>query len=435
MTSHGNMAYRSSISMDDPETHETQNCTHSLRDTNEALERRIADGISRLSEADALLTTARQGERLAAVAFETHNSIVITDGNGTILRVNKSFTELTGYTTEDAVGKTPRILKSGRHGKEFYREMWQAIDTEGHWEGELWNKRKDGRVYLQRLTITCVKNEAGETTHYVGDGQDLTQQKQGEADLAAIGAARRVQQALLPADPPCLSGFDIAGAVHPAEQVSGDFFDYIPLGQNSTGVLVADVSGHGLGPALLMAQTQAYLRALAATCADPGELLARTNHLFGRSDSGHFVTVFLGRLDVATRSLAYAGAGHQAYLVARHGTTRVLRAASLPLGIEKTLDNSVTSTISLEPGDILVVPTDGVEEAMSGSERQFGQDHMLDLVRDNRDKTAAEIVDRLFRTARVFAEGRPQADDITAVVIKVLPAAFAKTADSPEGCG
>jgi sigma-B regulation protein RsbU (phosphoserine phosphatase) len=319
--------------------------------------------------------------------------------------------------------------------RSFYREMWQAIDTEGYWQGELWNKRKDGRVYLQRLTITCVKNEAGETTHYVGDGQDLTQQKQGEADLAAIGAARRVQQALLPADPPCLSGFDIAGAVHPAEQVSGDFFDYIPLGQNSTGVLVADVSGHGLGPALLMAQTQAYLRALAATCADPGELLARTNHLFGTSDSGHFVTVFLGRLDVATRSLAYAGAGHQAYLVARHGTTRVLRAASLPLGIEKTLDNSVTSTISLEPGDILVVPTDGVEEAMSGSERQFGQDHMLDLVRDNRDKTAAEIVDRLFRTARVFAEGRPQADDITAVVIKVLPAAFAKTADSPEGCG
>jgi PAS domain-containing protein len=105
--------------MDDLENHETQNCTHSLRDTNEALERRIADGISRLSEADALLTTARQGERLAAVAFETHNSIVITDGNGTILRVNKSFTELTGYTTEDAVGKTPRILKSGRHGKEL----------------------------------------------------------------------------------------------------------------------------------------------------------------------------------------------------------------------------------------------------------------------------------------------------------------------------
>ena len=141
--------------------------------------------------ANVLLTTARQDARLAAVAFETHDSIVITDKDGKILRVNKSFTELTGYAPEDVVGKSPRVLKSGRHGEEFYREMWQTIHTEGYWQGEIWNKRKDGHVYLQRLTIACVKNESGETTHYVGDGQDLTQQKQGEADLAAIAGCAK----------------------------------------------------------------------------------------------------------------------------------------------------------------------------------------------------------------------------------------------------
>ncbi len=392
----------------------------SLREMNESLEHRVAEGTSRLSEASALLTTARQDERLAAVAFETHDSIVITDSNGKILRVNKSFTALTGYAPEEVVGKTPRVLKSGRHGEGFYRKMWQNIHTEGYWQGEIWNKRKDGHVYLQRLTITCVKNESGETTHYVGDGQDLTQQKQGEADLAAIRAARTVQQALFPPAAPCLSGFDIAGAVHPAERVSGDFFDYIPLGQDSIGVLVADVSGHGLGPALLMAQTQAYLRTLAESCADPGELLAGVNRLFGMCESGHFVTMFLGRLDVVTRSFVYAGAGHQAYLIGNSGAPRVLRSSSIPLGIDKTLATCSTSTISLEPGDILVVPTDGAEETLSGDGRQFGQERLFALVHNNRDKPAVEIVEAIFHAARDFAGGR-QTDDITTLVVKVLP--------------
>ena len=406
-----------------------------LYEMNDALKHRVDVDAKHLSDASLALTAAAQDARLAAVAFETHDSIVITDKDGKILRVNESFTELTGYAPEDVVGKSTRVLKSGRHGEEFYREMWQTIHTEGHWQGEIWNKRKDGHVYLQRLTIACVKNESGETTHYVGDGQDLTQQKQGEADLAAIGAARRVQRALFPPAAPCLSGFDIAGAVHPAERVSGDFFDYIPLGQDSTGIVVADVSGHGLGPALLMAQTQGYLRALAEPYADPGELLVGVNRLYGMSDSGHFVTMFLGRLDVVTRSFVYAGAGHQAYLIANDGAVRVLGSTSLPLGVEKTLATCTTSTISLEAGDILVVPTDGAEEAMSVDGRQFGRERIFDLVRNNRDKTAVEIVETLFRAARDFAQQRPQEDDITALIVKVLPSASARTSDQPEGCG
>jgi phosphotransferase system enzyme I (PtsI) len=407
----------------------------SLRDTNESLTQRVAESTSRLSTANTLLTTARQDEQLAAVAFETHDSIMITDKDGKILRVNKSFTELTGYASEDVVGKSPRVLKSGRHGEEFYREMWQTIQAQGYWQGEIWNRRKDGYIYLQRLTITCVKNDSGEITHYVGDGQDLTQQRQGEADLAAISAARKVQRTLFPSSAPCLPGFDIAGAVHPAERVSGDFFDYLPLGQDSIGVLVADVSGHGLGPALLMAQTQAYLRALAETCADPGELLAGVNRLFATSDSGHFVTMFLGRLDVATRSFSYVGAGHQAYLIAKDGAVRVLRSHSIPIGVENTMTPCTASRITLEAGDILVVPTDGTEEAMSVDGRQFGRERIFDLVRNNRDKPAVDIVEALFQAARDFSEQRPQEDDITALIVKVLPTASARTSDQPEGCG
>lgn len=393
----------------------------SLRDRNEALSQRVSEGRSQLSTANALLTTARQDERLAAVAFETHDSIMITDKDGKILRVNKSFTELTGYAADDVVGRSPRILRSGRHGREFYEEMWQTIRRKGFWEGEAWNRRKDGHVYLQQLTITCVKDECGEITHYVGNGQDLTQRKQGEADRAAIQAARKVQRTLFPSNAPCLPSFEIAGAVHPAERVSGDFFDYIPFGQDSIGVLVADVSGHGLGPALLMSQTQAYLRALAENSADPGELLAGANRLFTASDSGHFVTIFLGRLDVLTRSFVYLGAGHQAYLIANDGAVRVLPSYTVPLGVQENLTPCQTSQVTLEVGDILVVPTDGAEEAMSVDGTRFGRERIFDVVRDNRDKPAVEIVETLFRAARNFAEGRRQEDDITAVVVKALP--------------
>lgn len=99
----------------------------SLRDMNESLRQSVAESTSRLSTANALLRTARQDEQLAAVAFETHDSIMITDKDGKILRVNRSFTELTSYASEDVVGNSPRVLKSGRHGEEFYHEMWQPI--------------------------------------------------------------------------------------------------------------------------------------------------------------------------------------------------------------------------------------------------------------------------------------------------------------------
>jgi sigma-B regulation protein RsbU (phosphoserine phosphatase) len=298
--------------------------------------------------------------------------------------------------------------------------MWRSIRAEGYWEGEIWNKRKDGRVYLQRLSIACVKNELGQITHYVADGRDISERKRSEADRAAINAARIVQRTLFPLEAPNLSGFDIAGAVHPAESVSGDFFDYIPLGPDSIGCLVADVSGHGLGPALLMAQVQASLRALVEFRADPGELLRHANRLFAANDSGHFVTMFLGRLDAERRAFVYAGAGHQGYHFLAGGDVKFIEATGLPLGVVDVATVPSSPSINLEAGDIILLPTDGIEETYSPDGRLFGRQLMFEVIRNNREKSAAQIIDALFSAAREFAEGEPQRDDITAVVIKVL---------------
>ncbi|MBI4984073.1 MAG: PAS domain S-box protein [Rhodocyclales bacterium] len=118
---------------------------------------------------------AEAGQRLAASVFShAHEGIVICDAAETIVDVNPTFSELSGYTREEAIGRTPRILSSGRHGKDFYRELWQAVAQTGHWEGEIWNRRKNGEVYAEHLNLSSVADAHGKVTHYIGTFSDVT---------------------------------------------------------------------------------------------------------------------------------------------------------------------------------------------------------------------------------------------------------------------
>jgi diguanylate cyclase (GGDEF)-like protein/PAS domain S-box-containing protein len=154
------------------------------------------------------ISTQRRADealRLAATAFETHEGITITDKNANILRVNQAFTQITGYSAEEVVGKNPRILKSGRQDAAFYRDMWNALTERGHWQGEISNRRKNGESYPEWLTITAVKNDQGETTHYVAVFVDLSELKHQQATIErsaleeqALGALLRLSLEPLP---------------------------------------------------------------------------------------------------------------------------------------------------------------------------------------------------------------------------------------------
>jgi len=119
--------------------------------------------------------------QLTATAFGTHTAILITEANGTILRINPAFTEITGYKAHEVIGGNPKILQSGHHDQGFYDDMWQQISRDGKWEGEIWNKRKNGQIYPEWQTITAVKNSQGETTHYVATFLDITERKHAQA--------------------------------------------------------------------------------------------------------------------------------------------------------------------------------------------------------------------------------------------------------------
>jgi len=121
--------------------------------------------------------------RIAAIAFESQQGIIVTGPDAVILRVNQAFTTLTGYSAEEAIGVTPHLLSSGRHERAFYQAMWATLKSCGYWQGDIWNRRKDGKIYAEWLTISTVKTAGGEVTHYVGTFSDITANEEAAAEI------------------------------------------------------------------------------------------------------------------------------------------------------------------------------------------------------------------------------------------------------------
>lgn len=144
--------------------------------------------VSPLERQQALLRQQFNELSITAVTFESREGVVVTDANNKILKVNHSFTEITGYTNEEAIGKTPGMLHSGRHDKEFYRNMWQVLERDRFWSGEVWNRSKNGKVYPEWLTITAVLGAEGQVTNYVGIFSDISDRKAGEEQLRKLTA-------------------------------------------------------------------------------------------------------------------------------------------------------------------------------------------------------------------------------------------------------
>jgi phosphoserine phosphatase RsbU/P len=237
---------------------------------------------------------------------------------------------------------------------------------------------------------------------------------------AEMDIARQIQKRLLPKGPPSLPGFDIAGSCKPAAATGGDFYDYIPMADGSLGTVVADVSSHGFGPALIMAGTRRLLRTLVDTHSDIGEILSLANRAICE-DTDHelFVTVFFARLDPRSRIVVYAGAGHCGFVIESSGRVLTLESTGLILGIADDIVVETGPPVQLCPGDLLLLITDGFFEAQNSNGTLFGLPQVLDLVRENRTRPAVEILKVLDETVQAFCHPVPVMDDQTAVIVRI----------------
>lgn len=260
------------------------------------------------------------------------------------------------------------------------------------------------------------------------EARDRRARREAETALLAqreeLRIAREIQEHLFPVNPSTLDGFDIAGASCPAEATGGDYYDFIQTPRRETLVVIGDVTGHGLGPALLMADVRATLRALAADHELLPDVLTLANRLL-RADLGadRFVTMLLAALTPESRRLQFINAGHPTgYVLDRDGRLKAeLPSCETALGMLPDTVFPAAAELTLAPSDIAVLLTDGVMEAASPDGEEFGSARVLEVVRRERSRPAAEIIARLFAAVRDFTGNAAPQDDVSAVVIKVCP--------------
>ncbi|HEY0593816.1 MAG TPA: SpoIIE family protein phosphatase [Thermoanaerobaculia bacterium] len=362
-------------------------------------------------------------ERLWSVVEHTTDAVVMTDLEGTIVYVNPAFEQITGYSSREAIGATPRILKSGMHDRQFYDAMWSAVSAGSVFRGVLINRRKDGEHFYAEQTITPVTRPDGTRSHYVSVLRDITERRRLVERETEVRLARDVQLRLYPAVPPLVPGYDIAGAVYPADVMCGDYFDVFPMTEGATGIVIADVSGHNMGAALIMAQARAYVRALASTHGDVNAVLAGVNDALVRDLAAeHFLTMVVARFDPCRRAFTYASGGHHDGFVldARGNVREILSSNGMALGFFPGRTYEPRPSVALRPGEMLLLFTDGIIESESPDGEQFGNDRAVAAAAASRHLTAAAITRNLYLAARSFAAGAPQVDDMTVFVCKSI---------------
>jgi sigma-B regulation protein RsbU (phosphoserine phosphatase) len=230
--------------------------------------------------------------------------------------------------------------------------------------------------------------------------------------------ARSVQQELFPNQPPESPAIDLWGKCEPAEKVGGDYFDYIPLLNERLGVVVADISGHGIRAAFTMVALRAVMRSLVTMYEDIGHIVSSTQRIIWEDlRVGEFITLMFIQVDFATRSLKYVSAGHQGYLFDSRGRIKhALPSISVPIGIIEELAPTVSPAVEFEQGDLLVLCTDGVTESLSPDRRLFGRDRLFDVIRSHGDMSPRQITEIVFHSVSEHARGERQLDDATVVV-------------------
>jgi serine phosphatase RsbU (regulator of sigma subunit) len=393
-----------------------------------------------------IATLKYSGSLAKTVLNSLSANIAILDENGVILETNEAWknfaTENKMRGRNDSIGVNYLELCDATIGKEAKDAHNVAAGIRSVITGEtkefLYDypcHGPDGRHYFYLRSIRVAEKEP---IRVVVSHEDITALKLAEKALRkrererdqlrhSLELAREIQQKLLPKKNPAIAGLDVTGKIIYCDETGGDYYDFINMKDNSSeelGVVVADVVGHGISSALIMASVRSALRQRLAMPGSISQIMTDVNWQMAGdlADSGQFVTLFYLVVDPARPNLKWVRAGHEPALLYDPVADDFveLQGSGMALGVDKNFQYEENQKENISRGSIVVLATDGVWETRNESGQMFGRTAVYDIIRKNSKASADEIMEAIFSRIKNFLKAAKPEDDLTLVVVKVL---------------
>ena len=392
-----------------------------------AVERELRDAAVRVSRRKAIKELRESEMRHRTLIENASDIIVVLNSKGVVSFISPACEKVLGKKEDDFIGKDWfQFAEESFRLKiknEYFRSLSQKL-VSFSFEGRFIDANGDSRV-LDATAQNLLNDEAIEGV--VLNVRDVTERLKSQAAIRdsaeEFRVAREIQQHLFPKQAPIIDGFDIAGASSPAAATGGDYFDYLKTTDGQLVLAVADVSGHGAGPAMLMAETRAYLRLLVRNRHHLGDILVRANNMVGEDvGKDRFITMHLVKLDSKSKMISHSSSGHTpGFVIGEKGEIKSkMKRTGIALGVTPDAPYEVEGPLKLVKGDIIILLTDGLAETPNSEGELFGAQRVIDELHRNRSLSAAEIVNSVFKRVADFSQGAEQEDDYTMIVAKVL---------------
>jgi len=375
--------------------------------------------------------TEEERDKLSRAVEQSPASVLITDINGSIEYVNPKFTQLTGYTLKEVVGKNPSILKSGLQDEKFYNNLWETILQGKEWRGEFNNKKKNGEFYWEFASISPYRNRDGKVTHFIAVKEDISERKKAEdalkiseeslrkkntAMLKELQYAQIAIRNMLPQSSLVTEGIKSSFRYIPLEAVGGDYVNFFDLEGGDHGVFVGDVAGHGVSAALYLALVKSSIdRHVLDYGKEPAKMLEKVNSEISSSLSSYFFTAIYGYFIVHENSIEFkfARAGHCPPIVHNRNENKaeLVLSKGKPIGLFETIEIEDAS-ILLNSDKRLYLFTDGLHETMDDAKRMLDFEGLISFIEQTGEYELEKSLDTVVSMVDEYRGSAPEEDDI-----------------------
>lgn len=356
-----------------------------------------------------------------------------------LVYANKGFERLTGYTIKEVLGRNCRFLQGDETEQDAVQEIRDAIRNGNECTVELLNYKKNGIPFWNRLSITPLKNNIGEVTHYVGVQSDITELKETKKRLELankdletfqeritndLRQARKAQQFILPGHLLENNQIRFSAKYEPMDQIGGDYYDLIEIKKGIYGILIADVTGHGIPAALLTFMTSLAFKNSVNDITSTKQVVTNTNQkLIKKMPKGAFVTMFYAIYDSNTKVITYTQAGHPQGFILRTGSKEAIPLSTGGGLVGVFSKDKITYSEdkkTLQTGDKVIFYSDAIIETRNNENQMIGTDNLSKFLTAKNSHSISEIVDMIYQYGLEFSGNTSYDDDFTVVGFEVL---------------